>query len=47
MLCKEPKCKNNANYNYEKTDEKGNYIGYCIKHKKPGMIYMHNNCQIL
>ena len=48
MNCKQPDCKNKPVYNYEKgglSDDR--LIGYCEKHKRPGMIRIKDECVIL
>lgn len=47
MYCKHPHCKNKAFYNYEKPRYDGILIGYCDKHKRPGMIRIKDECIIL
>jgi hypothetical protein len=47
MHCKHPNCVNKSLYNYEKCKNDTILIGYCEKHKKPGMIKVTDECIIL
>ena len=47
MNCKQPDCKNKPVYNYEKGSSDDRLIGYCEKHKRPGMIRLKDECIIL